>query len=492
MHHSLVNIHSLTLSYGTKAVVKELNWLIQRDENWLLCGESGSGKSTLAKAIAGKHPANGQITIHFNPDSPLPANAIYVESWYSFKNLEGQANFYYQQRYTRLQAKETITVDAELTLFGKENHLNPDELSRILVLFRYTERLNAQLLELSSGEHKKLQLIKALWLKPQLLILDQPYTGLDAVSRQNLNDLLDEAVLKGLQYILISNDHELPESLNRYAEIRDQQLHIRTDAPENVSEDSIRPGELPSFLKQAPAFTHPLMVKMTDVNIAYGEKQVLHHINWQINSGERWLLQGHNGSGKSTLLSLINGDHPQSYANELHLFGQRRGSGESIWDIKEKIGLISPEFHWYFDTTSTVWQSVASGFYDTVGLFQQLPYSKQIQVDEILRFFDLTSDKHTLLNTLPLGKQRLTLLARTILKNPALLILDEPCQGLDPQQTQYFNLLVDEICKNGMTLIYVGHFEAQLPKNFTHRLVLREGKVVSNTPFYEIENEIAS
>lgn len=492
MHNSLVNIHSLTLSYATKAVVKELNWLIQRNENWLLSGESGSGKSTLAKAIAGKHPANGQISIHFNPDSTLPANIVYVESWYAFKNLEGQANFYYQQRYTRLQAKETLTVDAELTQFGKENHLNPDELSRILALFRYTERLNAQLLELSSGEHKKLQLIKALWLKPQLLILDQPYTGLDAVSRQNLNDLLDDASIKGLQYILISNDHELPESLNRYAEIRDQQLYIRTDAPENVSAGSIRLGELPSFLKQAPAYAHSEMVKMTDVHIAYGEKQVLHHINWQVNSGERWLLQGHNGSGKSTLLSLINGDHPQSYANELHLFGQRRGSGESIWDIKEKIGLISPEFHWYFDAASTVWQSVASGFYDTVGLFQQLPYSKQIQVDEILRFFDLTSDKHTLLNTLPLGKQRLTLLARTLIKNPALLILDEPCQGLDPQQTQHFNLLVDEVCKNGMTLIYVGHFEAQLPKNFTHRLVLREGKVMSNTPFYEPENEIAS
>ncbi len=204
---------------------------------------------------------------------------------------------------------------------------------------------------------------------------------------------------------------------------------------------------------------------------------MLKNINWEVKAGEKWLLQGPNGSGKSTLLSLINGDHPQSYANELYLFGNRRGTGESIWDIKQHIGLISPEFHWYFDATSTVWKCVASGFYDTVGLFQQLPYSKRAQVDELIEYFGLTENKNELLTALPLGKQRLVLLARTIIKNPELLILDEPCQGLDQQQTKHFNQLVDELCSNGMTLIYVGHFESQLPTCIEKRILLEKGEV---------------
>jgi molybdate transport system ATP-binding protein len=216
---------------------------------------------------------------------------------------------------------------------------------------------------------------------------------------------------------------------------------------------------------------------MVDVNISYGEKQVLKSINWEVKAGEKWLLQGPNGSGKSTLLSLINGDHPQSYANELYLFGSKRGSGESIWDIKEHIGLISPEFHWYFDTNATVFQSIASGLYDSVGLFKTLPYSKVIQVDELINYLGLSESKNDLLNTLPLGKQRLVLLARTIIKNPELLILDEPCQGLDKYQTQYFNQLIDEIASNGMTVIYVGHYESQLPATLEKRIVLEDGKV---------------
>jgi molybdate transport system ATP-binding protein len=149
------------------------------------------------------------------------------------------------------------------------------------------------------------------------------------------------------------------------------------------------------------------------------------------------------------------------------------------------MGIISPEFHWYFDSSSTVWQSIASGFYDSVGLFKQLPYAKSIKVDELIEFFGLTENKNDLLRTLPLGKQRLVLLARTIIKNPELLILDEPCQGLDHQQTQYFNQLVDELSSNGMTLIYVGHFESALPACLEKRIVLEKGEVKAAEPILE-------
>ncbi|SFA52816.1 molybdate transport system ATP-binding protein [Pedobacter suwonensis] len=475
MDKPFVYIQDLNLGYRNKTVLKNLYWEMNSGESYAIGGKSGTGKTALAKAIASLVPFQGSIEINFDQQNKLPQEVLYVESWYQFKNLEGVANFYYQQRYTSLQANDTLTVHAELVNYGKEKGLHFDRVEPILEALGFATFASSQLIELSSGEHKKLQLVKALWLKPQLLIIDQPYTGLDTASRKNLNTLLDQVAAEGVQLILISNDTELPNSIRSFAEIRDGQL-LKVDTLESAAVE-IHLREIPDFLKESPVYSTQDIVKMVNVNISYGEKQVLKNINWEIKAGEKWLLQGHNGSGKSTLLSLINGDHPQSYANELYLFGNRRGSGESIWDIKQHIGLISPEFHWYFDPTATVWQSIASGFYDTVGLFQQLPYTKSTQVDELVAYFGLTEEKNELLTALPLGKQRLVLLARTIIKNPELLILDEPCQGLDQQQSKHFNQLVDELCSNGMTLIYVGHFESQLPTCIEKRILLEKGEV---------------
>ncbi len=477
MTKPFIHIQNLNLKYQQKAVLTDLKWNIHKGEQWVLGGISGSGKTSLAKAIAGLHNTTGEININFDLNSLLPAKILFVESWYPFKNVEGLANFYYQQRYTSLQAKETLTVKAELAHYGKENNLAFADVEPILNALGFAGLENSQLLELSSGEHKKLQLIKVLWLKPQLLIIDQPYTGLDKASRGNLNILLDKISEEGVQLILISNEEELPSCITQIAEIKDGKLIENKDLEEVRIHHHSTLGAIPDFLKEAPVYQSKQITKMVDINISYGDKQILKNINWEVNAGDKWLLQGPNGSGKSTLLSLMNGDHPQSYANELYLFGNKRGSGESVWDIKKHIGLISPEFHWYFDASSTVWQSIASGFYDSVGLFQQLPYSKSAQVDELVEYFGLNEFKNSLLHTLPLGKQRLVLLARTIIKNPELLILDEPCQGLDQQQTQHFNQLVDALCSNGMTLIYVGHFESQLPTCLEKRMVLENGEV---------------
>ena len=477
MSEPVVHIQNLNLKYKHKFVLRDLNWTINRGDNWVLNGVSGSGKTSLAKIIAGTQSAVGNVDINFDTISKLPARVMYVESWYQFKNLEGVANFYYQQRYTSLQVKETLTVEAELKLFGKENSLDFAQAEIIINALGFAGQQDSQLIELSSGEHKKLQLVKALWLKPQLLIIDQPYTGLDVNSRKSLNALLDEIAKAGVNLILICNDTELPENINRFALLENGQIVEVSSASRLQINTDHSLGEIPEFLSVSPDYSSESIIKMVDINISYGEKQVLKNINWEVNKGERWLLQGHNGSGKSTLLSLVNGDHPQAYANELYLFGNRRGSGESIWDIKQRIGLISPEFHWYFDTSSTVWQSVASGLYDNFGLQLELPYTKAKQVDDLVAYFGLTDIRNETMGTLPLGKQRLVLLARTIIKNPELLILDEPCQGLDQQQTQYFNRLVDELCSNGMTLIYVGHYESALPNTLEKRIVLDKGNV---------------
>ncbi len=465
----------------------DLEWTIQKGENWLLSGVSGSGKTSLLKAIAVVEKSSNEVVVSFDEQYDTKPFCQYIAQWYQFKNKEGVANFYYQQRYNVQQVQNTLTVNAELAHYAKENHLSIDQVNPILKALGFDSLRNAQLIELSSGEHKKLQLVKALWLKPQLLLLDQPYTGLDIQSRQNLNNLLDEATNDGTQIILVSNENEIPACINRFGEIVSGKLveHF-TFCTKNAI--GIEERNIPEFLHEAPPSSSKVLVKMVDVNISYGEKQVLKKVNWEIKAGEKWLLQGHNGSGKSTLLSLVNGDHPQAYANEIYLFGNKRGSGESIWDIKEHIGLISPELHWYFDFNASVWQSIASGFFDSIGLFKEIGWHKRTQVDELIEYFGLTTNKNDLLSQLPLGKQRLVLLARTIIKNPELLVLDEPCQGLDAHQTLQFNNLIDGLCTTNRTLIYVSHSDDQLPRNLTHQLLLSKGEVIGNNIYNKKTN----
>src|SRR5690606_32992232 len=277
--------------------------------------------------------------------------------WYQFTNLEGDRNFYYQQRYNKFQKNDTLTVYADLLHFGEKNNLQYEDAEPILLALGFENCRDTQLIELSSGEHKKLQLVQALWLCPQLLIIDEPFTGLDKQSRANLLDIFDRIANKGATLILITNDTQLPSCINRFAEIENGQLHT-VESPKDFAQDHVREQKpLPYFLQAAPKEANPIVVELRNVSVKYGDKVVLKNVDWTVKAGEKWLLQGPNGSGKSTLLSLLNGDHPQAYSSDIWLFGTKRGSGESIWDIKEKVGIISPEMHWYFDKNATVWHT---------------------------------------------------------------------------------------------------------------------------------------
>ncbi|MDM1047493.1 ATP-binding cassette domain-containing protein [Sphingobacterium hotanense] len=472
-----VHIRDFSLAYGRHSVLQDLSWTIAKGEQLVLAGKSGSGKTSLAKAIAGLVKGTGQVEINYDLSSSLAQKTVYIANWYQFTDLEGDRNFYYQQRYNRHQGHDTLTVHAELMHFAEKEGLDFSAIQEKIKAFGFENVQQSQLIELSSGEHKKLQLVKGLWQKPQLLIIDEPYTGLDTGSRAVLNEWLDELIVEGVQLLLITNDKQLPHGINSIVQLVDGRIE-KADSLDEVLQDAQRVKKpLPSFLKAIPETPYSHIAELKDIVIRYGEKEVLKKVSWSVKVGEKWLLQGPNGSGKSTLLSLINGDHPQSYGLSISLFGNPRGSGESIWDIKEKIGMISPEMHWYFDQQATVWHTLASGFYDSIGWFIDVKFQEKKQIEELMDFFDLTEHKDQLLHTLPLGKQRLAMLARSIIKNPPLLVLDEPCQGLDTTQAKYFNDVVDELCQYGKTLIYVGHYESQLPNCIEHRIVLERGEV---------------
>src|SRR5690606_20465697 len=296
MTDPVVHIAQLTLQYADRLVLDKLDWQIHRGEHWLIGGKSGSGKSALAKAEAVLEKTTGNLRIHLDDQSALPERVLYVSNLYQFANLEGDRNFYYQQRYTKPQKNDTLTVYAELAAYADSEDLSFVELEQYLSLFEFVDLKGTQLIELSSGEHKKLQLIKALWLKPQLLIVDEPYTGLDKASRQKLNGFFDALADSGVPLVLVTNEPDLPSCINRFAEI-DQGKLTHVDGVQAISMDVRRTKHpLPAFLKEAPALPSSTMVRMDNIQVRYGEKIVLNGIDWIVQAGETWLLQEPIGS----------------------------------------------------------------------------------------------------------------------------------------------------------------------------------------------------
>jgi molybdate transport system ATP-binding protein len=224
-------------------------------------------------------------------------------------------------------------------------------------------------------------------------------------------------------------------------------------------------------------------IVMQDVTIEYGSKKVLDRISWTVARGDRWLLSGPNGSGKSTLLSLITADNPQAYACDLTLFDRPRGSGESIWDIKKKIGYLSPELHVCFNLNCTVYDTIASGWFDTIGLYQKVSKDQhQIILDWIYNT-ELLIAPDKKLYKISAGQQRIVLLIRALIKNPTLLILDEPCQGMDEMTQSKMLTYIDILCRHqDTTLVYVTHYTTLRPSCITLHLELKQGRVVYNGP----------
>jgi molybdate transport system ATP-binding protein len=206
------------------------------------------------------------------------------------------------------------------------------------------------------------------------------------------------------------------------------------------------------------------LVQMKGVTVSYGAKTVLENIDWTVRGGEHWAVLGPNGAGKTTLLSLIAGDHPQAYANKVFLFGKRRGTGESVWEIKRRISLISSELQLRYQKPVSAIEAVLSGFYDSVGLYRRMSVQERRTAERWLSFVGLAGRAKERFDRLSYGERRRVLLARCLVKTPALLILDEPCQGLDPEMRRRFLALIDQVASlRSPSILYVTHDEDEIP-----------------------------
>ena len=443
-------------------LAEPINFTLYEGEQLAILGPNGSGKTKLVNTIIGRYPLlMNEVRYDFGEHNHrmLYENIHYLAFRDSYGDADG--SYYYQQRWHSQDVEFSPAVRDVLPEAD-------DEYTALLYAdFGIDALLDKQLVMLSSGELRRLQIVKALMTTPRVLIIDNPFIGLDASTRTQLTDLLKRLIAeRGLQLILVvSREEDVPGFVTRI---------VRTPSlPPPLWGGVADIAEL-SPHRGGDAQRAEGVCSLRNVTLRYGERTIFEGLNWEIQRGECWALHGRNGCGKSALLSLICGDNPQAYACDISLFGRRRGTGESIWEIKKRIGYVSPEMHRAYLKDLPAIEIVASGLHDSVGLYVR---PRPEQKDTCLKWMQVFGIEELAERTflkLSSGEQRLVLLARAFVKDPELLILDEPLHGLDTYHREMVRGIIDAFCSRPKkTLIMVTHYPEELPTCITQHKELK-------------------
>ena len=471
-------------------LAKPVDFCLCDGEHIAVVGPNGGGKSMLVDIITGAHP----LLMH-DPEYDFSPSAKEMVSdniqYITFRDSYGtQQSYYLQLRWNQMEIdKETPTVGQLLEeaylQAGEDTPERRKMQQHLYELFQIGHLLDKYVILMSSGETRKYQLTRTLLKEPRVLIMDNPFIGLDAETRDQLKNLLtDLSRERALQMILVlSKTDDIPDFITHVVEVRDMTVGPKQTISEYYENRKPYPARVLSEEKEKAILGLPYndkeyntdeVVKMNAVSIRYGERTILDKLDWTVKNGERWALSGQNGSGKSTLLSLVCADNPQSYACDIELFGVPRGSGETIWDIKKHIGYVSPEMHRAYLRDLPAVRIVASGLKDSVGLYVK-PTEEEYGICRFwMDIFGLKGLEERTFLKLSSGEQRLVLLARAFVKDPELLILDEPLHGLDNRNRRLVKDVIETFCRRrNKTMIMVTHYQEELPECITHKIFLK-------------------
>ena len=460
-HEVLLTAESEKLQYMGRALRNPHQFSIHRGGCYCVIGENGCGKTTLGKILE----KGWNICTNVIHGDKLNLTIRNIE-FSDIHSLTGCDTTYYQQRFESTQNDDIPTVAEIIGDSISQERLN--ELCRRLSLH---DIMHKRINFLSSGELRKFLIINLFSDTPDILIIDNPYIGLDSQSRKLLNEMLKAITNTGTAVILLlCNPSDIPEFCDYILPLRNMEIGMlkKRDEYDDDFLNSLFPtkGDSDKFpiVSHHENIDYHTAIELRNCNVVYGNTVILRNVSWTVKAGEKWALLGANGSGKSTLLSLVNADNPQGYCNDITLFDHRRGSGESIWDIKQRIGYISPEMHLYFNATTDVLNVVATGFFDNIGCYR-LPNDEQKSVAmQWLIAFGIEHLAMRRFPTLSSGEQRLVLIARTLIKNAPLLILDEPLHGLDMTNKALIANAIERIASiPGTSLIYVTHYAHEIP-----------------------------
>jgi molybdate transport system ATP-binding protein len=461
----MILLDAVTISKSGKRILQNVSLELHDGDHWVIRGNNGVGKTVLLETIAGiTVPTEGKVTYNFIQNNDWSTfyqerkEKIHYVSAHAMNNfLSGHHDLFYQQRYYDLDGHSVPLVRE---LLG-EDAIQLDKIGFPAELEIHT-LLNLEVTKLSNGQLKKLLLLKAFAKNiPRILLMDYPFEGLDVQSRVDLNKLIDHlANTHNVQVIIVDHDHELPSCINKMLTIHADGSLI-TQNRETIS----RSGSTRSSIEVSETGSDSSIVDLRHVSIRYGSKTILNDLTWSINKGERWALTGRNGCGKTTLFSLIYADHPLAYTQEIYLFGRRRGTGESIWDIKKRINYLGPEHLHYLNP-----KGIGLSGRNYIRSLHSLQDDSGIT--NLIEHFDASAFIDNPVRTLSSGDLQCLMLINFFLAEKELLLLDEPFQFLDRTRTDKLNDYLDKCLKPDTTLIMITHNEAEIRRWTRHRMRL--------------------
>lgn len=433
---------SLISVFGLKIGDHQHSFELKPQHLYEISGPNGSGKSWLARVLCGKV---------FNKEN-VQRNLSLTEISYTDFTADGSvfqySSSYYQERYQMGAKVESIRVID----FLKLQQADPATVDFAQIILPH-KLLDREMIELSSGETRKVLIAKTLLKPAQVYILDNPFTGLDQQSIADLSEFLQHFHERSgccLVILSVRPHFHLSEAV--------ECIVLPTFASRSGEQPNAK--HLPHFASANAPFEQVFAIK--NGKIYAGGKTLLTDVNWTIRKGEKWLLQGPNGSGKTTLTSLMYADNPSAYAQDLIIFDKKRGSGESIWQIKARMGFVSPEIQNYWPQHAKVLDVVQSGLTGTQVLVRQMKTEEKLHIEALLGALGLTKFAHAPLGQLSSGEKKLVMIARALALNPPVLILDEPFQGLDDDKTALVQALFSHLAGPERTILQIAHEESEI------------------------------
>ncbi len=473
--HAILQLQDVGLVYRARPALQDINWNLLPGEQWACLGPNGSGKTSLANVICRQNNhASGTI----RRSDELENSGVAYVCFEQQKSLCDRDKKLDDSEF-RADASDPGTRVATIILGNRD----PDDL-----YLQWVERLGIShilhrgLRFISTGEMRKTLLIKAILSNPGLLILDSPLDGLDAASQEELKLVIEELLNSELPIMLLCRQLEdVPASVSHVMAM--DHGHIVAQGPRSEIlagrpvQDLMNPElfELEQLPPPAPRHYElpaegPLL-ELEKVSVSYGDLEVLREVSWRFGRGQHCCVSGPNGCGKTTLLSLVTGDNHKAYGQAITLFGVRRGSGESVWDIKQKYGQLDTQLHLNYVRGMKVIEVVVSGFFDTIGLYDEWGDTQRDIAQQWLAALGLAYCAKLGFDELSFGLQRMILLARAMVKSPIILLLDEPALGLDGHHRKLILRAIDHIAENSDTqIIFVSHSAGDTPRCINQHL----------------------
>ena len=543
MKNSLISIKNCAVSDSKKTFIKNVNWELKNGEFWLVFGENGGGKAEFLRALCGIGPEKFVLNCEDNSEyfndfldscdceivsleqvaKLIEEERLNDESEFVDGGVDigRTGRFYIAQKIYETENKKLLKNEP---LPAKMQNLENDEVVKLCGISKILDR---GLKYMSTGEIRRTMLAAALLSKKKFLVLSNPFAGLDVESRKILFDFvcgigsagssLGSTGFRGPIVVLCMDRwHEIPESITHVIEFSNKEVSFcgtkqdfllfknfeKADDTDNlvdfskqfsetledssvcVKDDDLDSGNLQN--QSDSKESEEILFELKNVNVGWDGKLVLKNLSWKLKKGEHWLIQGPNGCGKTTLLELITGDNKQVYCNDVTIFGIKRGSGESIWDIKKHLGIVSYRLHVEYRMVgnTSIQNVIISGFKDSIGLYET-PTDVEIQIaKKWLSLAGFEGRELESFGSLSYGEQRAVLILRSVVKSPKILILDEPCHGLDENYRKKILNLMELIAEKGKTtMLHVTHDITEILSCEKHTLQF----VPEEEPMYKIE-----